>query len=232
MKTGEHTDPAVLHALESLQRSREPEKGSKPAKRLHKKTPQKEVEVVLPEQGTLSEEGTQPEGNTLPEEGTMPEKGMQPQHHKALTILSQTPPSSSQSSVAASVVSLSSTSTIAANDLKRACKRPAAASHGSPAKKPAMATKKPAGKAISGLRQHSWVTSCSFEWIKAIAATEKAYIVARAELTSKPYCLVNINLEKGSQQTSVLEACMAEAAKPGLDKAHMVDFKNNLMKRL
>jgi len=43
---------------------------------------------------------------------------------------------------------------------------------------------------------------------------------------------VNVNLPKGDDQSKVLEACFAEAQKPSLDKAHMVNFKNNLLKQL
>ena len=41
-----------------------------------------------------------------------------------------------------------------------------------------------------------------------------------------------MNLPRGENQTHVLQACFNEAQKPGLDKAHMVDFKNNLLKSL
>ena len=44
--------------------------------------------------------------------------------------------------------------------------------------------------------------------------------------------MVNVNLPRGENQTHVLQACFNEAQKPGLDKAHMVDFKNNLLKSL
>ena len=43
---------------------------------------------------------------------------------------------------------------------------------------------------------------------------------------------MNVNLPRGENQTHVLQACFNEAQKPGLDKAHMVDFKNNLLKSL
>ena len=184
LRNGEKTDPAILHVLASLQPDTEPVKGPKPARRLRKKTPQKEAEMS---------EAASSAAAILPEQGTMPGEDSQPEQRKALTILSSSPGSPgspTQASIAGSVVSLSSASScIAGSALKKACKRPAAASGGSPAKRPAMATKKPAGKA-SGLKQRKWewVKSSSFGWLKATAATEKGYICAKPEQGSKAYC--------------------------------------------
>ena len=114
------------------------------------------------------------------------------------------------------------------------CKRPASCV--TPRKKPAMApksakTSKPA-KAVHMATHNTWVASCSFGWLKMGSFKEKGYIQARNGSDSKPYCLVNVNLPKGDDQTKVLEACFAEAQKPDLDKAHMVNFKNHVLKQL
>lgn len=110
-------------------------------------------------------------------------------------------------------------------------KRPASASSKTaPAKKPAMAPK-PA-KAVHMATQNTWVASCSFGWVKMGSFSEKGYILARNGSEEKAKCVVNVNLPRGENQTHVLQACFNEAQKPGLDKAHMVDFKNNLLKSL
>ena len=80
--------------------------------------------------------------------------------------------------------------------------------------------------------QNTWVASCSFGWLKKGSYKEKGYIQARSGSDSKAYCLVNVNLPQGQDQTKVLEACFAEAQKANLDKAHMVNFKNGLLKQL
>ena len=120
------------------------------------------------------------------------------------------------------------------------CKRPAKKTAMAPktakATKPAMAPKtakvaKPA-KAVHMATQNKWVASCSFGWLKKGSCREKRYIQARDGPESKAYCLVNVNLPQGGNQTKVLEACFAEAQKPSLDKAHMVNFKNGILKQL
>ena len=114
------------------------------------------------------------------------------------------------------------------------CKRPASCM--TPKKKPAMAPKslkatKPA-KAVHMATHNTRVASCSFGWLKMGSFKEKGYIQARNDSDSKPYCLVNVQLPKGDDQTKVLEACFAEAQKPDLDKAHMVNFKNHVLTQL
>ena len=90
---------------------------------------------------------------------------------------------------------------------------------------------KPA-KAVHMATKNTWVASCSFGWIKMGSFSEKGYILARNGSEEKPWCVVNVNLPKGENQTQVLQSCFSEAQKPGLNKAHMVDFKNSLRKRL
>ena len=110
-------------------------------------------------------------------------------------------------------------------------------------KKPEMAPKKPAkSKAIAKAsmkkpsvvmaQHHSRVASCSFGLVKKTKASSKAYIQARDGPTNKPYCLVNVSLAKGAEQSQVMAQLMEAACKPGWTKEKLVDFKNSLLKRL
>ena len=190
---------------------KEPGKGSKPARRLNQKTPEKEA-LAEPAKANKPAEA-------VPEEG----------REGKFQMVFASPSTPSMHSNEGSVVTLSSTSSgcISATALKKpACKRPAAATGGPAEKKPAMAPKQPGKKAP----KQTWVESASFGWIKATKATEKAYIQARHDETSKAYCLVNIGLAKGPQQDAVMEKLMAEAIKVGLSKAQLVELKNSLLK--
>ena len=205
-------------------------KGSKPARRLNQKTPEKEA-LAEPAKANKPAEAVPEEGREHteePEEGKEP--GEEPEEGKGkFQMVFASPSTPSMHSNEGSVVTLSSTSSgfISATALKKpACKRPAAATGGPAEKKPAMAPKQPGKKAP----KQTWVESASFGWIKATKATEKAYIQARHDETSKAYCLVNIGLAKGPQQDAVMEKLMAEAIKVGLSKAQLVELKNSLLK--
>ena len=225
LKSGEKTDLAVLHVLKALgaevgEEKHQPVKGSKPARRLNKKTPEKEA-VAEPAKASKPAEG-------VPEEGKEPATASKPEQGKFQMVF-RSPGTPGMESNHGSVVTLSSTSSgcISATALKKpACKRPAAAIGGPAQKKPAMAPKQPGKKAPKS----TWVESASFRWIKATKATEKAYIQARDDEASKAYCLVNIGLGRGPQQDAVVEKLMAEAIKFGLTKAQLVELKNSLLR--
>ena len=235
LKSGQKTDLAVLHVLKALgaaveEEKKEPGKGSKPARRLNQKTPEKEA-LAEPAKANKPAEAVPEEGREHteePEEGKEP--GEEPEEGKGkFQMVFASPSTPSMHSNEGSVVTLSSTSSgfISATALKKpACKRPAAATGGPAEKKPAMAPKQPGKKAP----KQTWAESASFGWIKATKATEKAYIQARHDETSKAYCLVNIGLAKGPQKGAVVEKLMAEAIKVGLSKAQLVELKNSLLK--
>ena len=242
LKSGEKTDLAILHILKSLGAdvqqavSEEPEKGCKPQRRLRQKTPDKKTEPEA-EEALVPAEGTkQVFGESKAAEKTVPGKGK-------FVMLEATPSSPGlessehgQEADAMELVSVKSNSSgyIPATQLamgsrsKTPCKRPASRPGGPAKKKPAMAAKEPASKAL----KQSWLESGSFGLVKATKATEKAYIQAKENAESKAYCLVNISLGKGSDQDSVMEAVLAEARKEGQTKAQLVEFKNTLMKKL
>ena len=219
IKNGEK-EGAILHVLKGFEKEhgKEPEEGLKPAKRLRRKTPQKEIQPL--ESAAAAAE---------PEEGNV-----EPARKKAIIIASPASPGqdSNVSSVASvKAISSSSSGHIAADALtKQAWKRPASPSLST--KKPAMAKKKPGKKAISGVTRYKWVASLSFGWVKQTKATEKAYIQAKYELESKAYCLGNVSLRKGPEQDQVMETLMAEVVKEGLQKAKVKEIKNSLLKRL
>lgn len=241
LKNGEKTDPCVLHILKAfesedgakLEKSKgKPEQGTQPTKRIRRKTPEKDI-ARKPEEGSQLEtkEGqpevvlgstSSPSGSKVPEQG----KGLEKPAKPVLMIVSCSPGSPSMASNAGSVMTVSDTSSgyVPAALMSSAWKRPAA--------KLGKATKKPAKKTVSGITKHSWVASCSFGWVKVTQASQKAYIQAKSDMGSKPYCLVNVSLNKGPDQDSTMESLMKEVLKPGLSKAHIVDFKNNLLKRL
>ena len=220
-KNGEKTEVAILHVLKGFEKEhgKEPEEGLKPAKRLRRKTPQKEIQPLESAAAAAAE----------PEEGNV-----EPARKKAIIIASPASPGqdSNVSSVASvKTISSSSSGHIAADALtKQAWKRPASPSLST--KKPAMAKKKPGKKAISGVTRYKWMASLSFGWVKQTKATEKAYIQAKDELESKAYCLVNVSLRKGPEQDQVMETLMAEVVKEGLQKAKVKEIKNSLLKRL
>ena len=191
-----------------------------------KKTPQ-------PAEGSTEKEPSQP---------SQPAKAIAEENSQPKIMLAEAVDSSQSmaESETASQISLQEISSSASSGPLGACelgqpskplKRPASASSKTaPAKKPAMAPK-PA-KAVHMATQNTWVASCSFGWVKMGSFSEKGYILARNGSEEKAKCVVNVNLPRGENQTHVLQACFNEAQKPGLDKAHMVDFKNNLLKSL
>ena len=89
---------------------------------------------------------------------------------------------------------------------------------------------KPAAVQVGG--PGTWKASVSFGWLKPTMAKDKAYIQARTDKQSKVYCLVNVALPKGPEQSKVMEALMGMAqTKQGLDKAELVKHKNGLLKK-
>ena len=247
MKNGEKTSPPVLQVMKAMgltPMASEPQ--PQPDKRLKRKTPmpsQVAPDPVAPQPAMAAIQNPNPKED-------QPEKA--PATTSKILMLQGSSPKSNvenESSVneekEASVVStreISSTSSgmvslekLEDKSVKSAgFKRPASCM--TPKKKPAMASKtakatKPA-KAVHMATQNTWVASCSFGWLKKGSYKEKGYIQARSGSDSKAYCLVNVNLPQGQDQTKVLEACFAEAQKANLDKAHMVNFKNGLLKQL
>ena len=246
MKNGDKTSPAVLQVMKAMDlapMASEPQ--PQPHKRLKRKTsmtsqPDKATPPVAPQPAMAAIQNHQPEED-------QPEKA--PTTKSKILMLQGSSPKSNMETSAneekeASVVStqeISSTSfgIVSPEKLEGSvksggCKRPASCK--TPKKKPAMAPKtakvaKPA-KAVHMATQNTWVASCSFGWLKKGSYKEKGYIQARNGSESKAYCLVNVNLPQGQDQTKVLEACFAEAQKANLDKAHMVNFKNGLLKQL
>ena len=167
IKNGEKTEVAILHVLKALgfekEHGKEPEEGLKPAKRLRRKTPQKEIQPLESAAAAAAAAAA-----AEPEEGNV-----EPARKKAIIIASPASPGqdSNVSSVASvKTISSSSSGHIAADALtKQAWKRPASASLST--KKPAMAKKKPGKKAISGVTIYEWVASLSFGWVKQTRAT-------------------------------------------------------------
>lgn len=107
---------------------------------------------------------------------------------------------------------------------KRACKRPAAdVGDGEAAR---ACARPPIEMAASG----AWHGSMSFSWVKPTKAAKKAYIQARNDAHSKPYCLVNVERERGHEQDRIMSALMHKAQhEQGLSKAQLVAFKNDLV---
>ena len=122
---------------------------------------------------------------------------------------------------------------------------------GSPMKKPAAGNKKPAASPKACARQTriaapvracarpavqmaghgAWKASVNFSWVKATFAAKKAYVVARDNHQSKPQCLVNLNMEKGPEQSRLMQILLDKAQhQQGLSKAELVQIKNNLLK--
>lgn len=227
IKNGGKTNLAVMQVLRAMD-GHGVQAGcvSKPEKRLTKKTPQ-------PAEGSTEKGPSQP---------SQPEKAPAEERSQPKIFLAEAVDSSQSmaENETASQISLQEISSSASSGPLGACelgqpsktlKRPASASaKTAPKKKPAMAPK-PA-KAVHMATKNTWVASCSFGWIKIGSFSEKGYILARNGSEEKPWCVVNVNLPKGENQTQVLQSCFSEAQKPGLNKAHMVDFKNSLLKRL
>ena len=231
MKTGEKTEPHVLYVLKQM----EPGKacvskpamavsGQKPAKRLRVKTPEKEAiqKPEMAEQASSSkpkvliavsadEESAASDGNSG-NDGSAASDG-----------------NSGNSDVDFLEISSTSEEEITAEKLKKpemAQKKPAKSSKQAKAK---ASMKKPS---VVMAHHHSWVASCSFGLVKETKASSKAYIQARDGPTDKPYCLVNVSLAKGAEQSQVMAELMEAACKPGWTKDKLVDFKNSLLKRL
>ena len=76
----------------------------------------------------------------------------------------------------------------------------------------------------------AWHGSMSFSWVKPTKAAKKAYIQARNDAHSKPYCLVNVERERGHEQDRIMSALTHKAQhEQGLSKAQLVAFKNDLV---
>ena len=240
MKTGEKTDPHVLHVLKQMQHGMasgsKPEmavKALQPAKRLRVKTPQKEAcqqpgmaesfgkassskpkILIAVCDGSAASDGNSASGGSVANDGSAASDG-------SAAI-------AASSDVDFLEISSTSEDEITAEELK----------------KPEMAQKKPAAckqaKAKGSLEKpsvmmahhNSWVASCSFGLVKETKASSKAYIQARNGPTDKPYCLVNVSLPKGAEQSQVMAELMEEACKAGWTKDKLVEFKNSLLKRL
>ena len=102
-------------------------------------------------------------------------------------------------------------------------------------KKPAMSvSKKPAAwkvmkkpGCIQGLRKNSWKASPSFGWVKPTFATQKSYIQYKANLGDKMQLLVNCQgeFDHADVTRKLLDLVVA---KPGLDKAMVLEERNKL----
>ena len=85
--------------------------------------------------------------------------------------------------------------------------------------------------AVQMAEHGAWKASVNFSWVKATFAAKKAYIVARDNHQSKPQCLVNLNMEKGPEQSRLMQILLDKAQhQQGLSKAELVQIKNNLLK--
>ena len=219
MKTGEKTEPRVLYVLKQMEpgkaRVSKPAmavSGQQPAKRLRVKTPEKEA-IQKPE---MAEQASSSKPKVLIAVSADEESAASDGN-------------SGNSPVDFLEISSTSEEEITAEQLKKpemAQKKPAKSSKQAKAK---ASMKKPS---VVMAHHNSWVASCSFGLVKETKASSKAYIQARDGPTDKPYCLVNVSLAKGSEQSQVMAELMEAACKPGWTKDKLVDFKNSLLKRL
>ena len=195
--------------------------GQKPAKRLRVKTPEKEA-IQVP---GMAEQASSSKPKIL--------IAVSADEESAASDCNSNNDGSAASDGSAAIAAssdvdfleISSTSEqeITAEELK---KKPAKSSKQAKAKD---SMKKPS---VVIAHNHSWVASCSFGLVKETRASSKAYIQARDGPTDKPYCLVNVSLAKGAEQSQVMAELMESACKPGWTKDKLVDFKNSLLKRL
>ena len=91
-------------------------------------------------------------------------------------------------------------------------------------KKPAACSRKRPAKG-----SHAWEVSTSFGLVNATTASAKAYLQAKNDSGTKPYCLVNIGIPKGEKQTKIVAALLEKCKEEGWDKSKLVDFKNGLL---
>lgn len=130
---------------------------------------------------------------------------------------------------------------------KHGCKRPAAKKRkggrkaklakAEPEKKLAKAEKKaePAkaekeeepGKAKKTKRP--WVPSQSFGLVHETRANKKAYIQAKEANAEKQYCLVNVEIPAGEEQTQIMDELFKKAQEAGWTKETLVAHKKSLM---
>ena len=190
MKTGEKTNPHVLHVLKQMDPGKacgsKPEmavSGQKPAKRLRAKTPEKEAMQVpeMAEQASSSKPkifiAVSPDEENAASDGNTSNDGNAASDGSAAIAAS--------SDVEFFEISDTSEEEITAEQLKKpemAQKKPAKSSKQATAK---ASMKKPS---VVMAQHHSWVASCSFGLVKETKASSKAYIQARNGPTEKPYC--------------------------------------------
>ena len=74
------------------------------------------------------------------------------------------------------------------------------------------------------------MSSQSFGFVHETRASKKAYIRARQEMADKEYCLVNIEIPEGEQQTQVMDDLFAKAQEPGWTKETLVAHKKRCSK--
>eukprot|EP00435_Cladocopium_sp_Y103_P034758 s1151_g9.t1 len=74
-----------------------------------------------------------------------------------------------------------------------------------------------------------WVSSQSFGMVHETRANKKAYIQAKASNDEKPYCLVNVEVPAGDQQTKIMDDLFAKAQEAGWTKESLVDHKKSLV---
>ena len=60
----------------------------------------------------------------------------------------------------------------------------------------------------------AWKASVNFSWVKATFAAKKAYIVARDNHQSKPQCFVNLKMEKGPEQSKLMQILLDKSTAP------------------
>ena len=211
MKTGDNTDPHVLHVLKQMQPGKasvsKPEmavKAPQPAKKLRVKAPQRHansqgwqshlerLHLLRANFGLLSVMAVQPVMAMEPMMAVQPVMAIQPMM-AVKPVMAVQPLLQVQMRLFGG--SLPLLKEITAEELK----------------KPEMAKRNPAGsrqaKAKGSMKKppvmmahyNSWVASCSFGLVKETKASSKAYIQARDGPTDKPYCLVNVSLPKGAE---------------------------------
>ena len=135
---------------------------------------------------------------------------------------------------AESVFSISSEDVIGAADMDTeeeeempACgKKPAS---NTVKKKPGMKTPATRSMKKPATGSPAWEVSPSFGLVKATKASEKAYLQAKNDSATKPYCLVNIGIPKGEKQNKIVAALLEKCKEEGWDKSKLVDYKNGLL---
>ena len=74
-----------------------------------------------------------------------------------------------------------------------------------------------------------WVPSQSFGLVHETRANKKAYIQAKEANAEKQYCLVNVEIPAGEEQTQIMDELFKKAQEAGWTKETLVAHKKSLM---